>query len=101
MLLVVLGCLVIPALASAHAALIRSAPASDQIVKTSPTGWRSTGRTVPLTPPVQIGGQTIAIRIATVTWTGGRIRPGRSAQFRVRVRVREGSKVRGLAFPAV
>ena len=64
-------------------------------------GWRSTGRTVPLTPPVQIGGQTIAIRIATVTWTGGRIRPGRSAQFRVRVRVREGSKVRGLAFPAV
>lgn len=37
MLLVVLGCLVIPALASAHAALIRSAPASDQIVKTSPT----------------------------------------------------------------
>ncbi len=37
MLLMVLGCLVIPAIASAHAALIRSAPASDQIVKTSPT----------------------------------------------------------------
>jgi periplasmic copper chaperone A len=64
-------------------------------------GWRSTAETVPLTPPVQIGDQTIATRISTVTWTGGRIRPGRSAQFRVRVRVREGSKLRGLAFPAV
>jgi periplasmic copper chaperone A len=64
-------------------------------------GWRSTAGTVPLTPPVQIGDQTIATRVSTVTWTGGRIRPGRSAQFRLRLRVREGSKLRGLAFPAV
>ena len=64
-------------------------------------GWRSTGERVPLTPPVQIGDQTIVTRISTVTWTGGRIHPGRSAQFRLRVRVREGSKLRGLAFPAV
>lgn len=64
-------------------------------------GWRSTAGTVPLTPPVQIGDRTIATRVSTVTWTGGRIRPGRSAQFRLRLRVREGSKLRGLAFPAV
>ena len=64
-------------------------------------GWRSTGEPVPLIPPVQIGDQTIATRVSTVTWTGGRIRPGRSAQFRLRLRVREGSKLRGLAFPAV
>ena len=64
-------------------------------------GWRSTVETVPLTAPVQIGDTTIAMRITRVTWTGGRIRPGRDAQFRLRVRVREGSQLRGLAFPAV
>ena len=64
-------------------------------------GWRSTEDTVPLTAPVRIGDQTIVTRISRVTWTGGRIRPGRSAQFRLRVRVREGSQLRGLAFAAV
>jgi uncharacterized protein YcnI len=64
-------------------------------------GWRSAGTTVPLASPVQIGDEVIATRISRVTWTGGRIRPGRTAQFRLRVRVREGSKPRGLAFPAV
>ena len=36
MLLVALGCLVVPAIASAHAALVRSDPPGDQILKTSP-----------------------------------------------------------------
>ena len=64
-------------------------------------GWRATGQTAPLGSPLQIGGQVVTTRVATVTWTGGRIRPGRSAQFRLRVRVREGSTRRGLAFPTV
>ncbi len=65
------------------------------------TGWRSVGANEPLSPPVQIGGKVVDTRISTVTWSGGRIRPGRRGEFRLRVRVRAGSARRGLAFPTV
>ncbi len=64
-------------------------------------GWRSRGATEPLSPPVQIGDKVVETRTSTVTWSGGSIRPGARAEFRLRVRVRAGSARRGRAFPAV
>ena len=54
-----------------------------------------------LASPVQVGDRVVTTRVATVTWTGGRIRPGQRAEFRLRVRVRKGSKRSGLTFAAV
>lgn len=64
-------------------------------------GWRSFGTTVSLASPVQVGDRVVTTRVATVTWTGGRIRPGQRAEFRLRVRVGKGSKRSGLTFAAV
>ena len=63
-------------------------------------GWRSTGTTEPLSPPLDVDGTVTTSRITTVTWTGD-LAPGKRAQLRLRVRVRQGTPVEGLVFPAV
>lgn len=64
-------------------------------------GWRSRGTTEPLASPVQIGDEVVETRTSTVIWSGGRIRPGRRAAFRLRLLVRSGTRRQGLPFPAV
>ena len=63
-------------------------------------GWRSSGATAPLSPPLDVDGTVTATRITSVTWAGD-LAPGKSAQLRLRVRVRQGTPVTGLVFPAV
>jgi uncharacterized protein YcnI len=64
-------------------------------------GWTHTETTVPLDPPLQVDGVEATTRVTTVTWTGGRLAPGREAEFHLRLAVAEGTKRTGLAFPAV
>jgi uncharacterized protein YcnI len=64
-------------------------------------GWTHTEQTIPLDPPLRIGGAEIATRVSTVTWTGDRIPPGQEADFRLRVTVAQGTTRTGLVFPAV
>jgi uncharacterized protein YcnI len=76
----------------------------DNVVRTRVpdlAGWTHTETTVPLDPPLRVDGVEVASRVTTVTWTGGRIAPGREAEFRLRLAVAEGTKRTGLAFPAV
>jgi periplasmic copper chaperone A len=63
-------------------------------------GWRSSGATEPLSPPLEVDGTVRSTRISTVTWTGD-LAPGKRAELRLRVRVRQGTPLTGLAFPAV
>jgi uncharacterized protein YcnI len=64
-------------------------------------GWTHTETTVPLDPPLRVAGVVATTRVTTVTWSGGRLAPGREAEFRLRLAVAEGTKRTGLAFPAV
>jgi periplasmic copper chaperone A len=63
-------------------------------------GWRRTVEMVELDQPIEVEGERVTERIDTVTWSGGRIRPGEFQEFGVSFRTPEepGSE---LAFPAV
>lgn len=63
-------------------------------------GWRRAVKMVELDPPIDVEGEQVTERIDTVTWSGGRIRPGEFQEFGVSFRTPEepGSE---LAFPAV
>jgi uncharacterized protein YcnI len=76
----------------------------DNVVRTRVpdiAGWTHTETTVPLDPPLQVDGVEATTRVTTVTWSGGRLAPGREVEFRLRLAVAEGTKRTGLAFPAV
>jgi periplasmic copper chaperone A len=66
----------------------------------SKPGWKRTITTAKLSPPITVEGETTSERIATVTWQGGKIRPGEFDEFGLSAKVpaREGTK---LTFPAV
>lgn len=76
----------------------------DNVVRTrvpNLAGWTHTETSVPLAPPLLVAGVVVASRVTTVTWTGGRLVPGREAAFRLRLAVADGTKRTGLAFPTV
>jgi uncharacterized protein YcnI len=64
-------------------------------------GWRRTVKMKQLNPPLEIEGEEISEKINTVTWTGGRIRPGEFQEFGVSFQVPEDAVGTALAFPAV
>jgi uncharacterized protein YcnI len=63
-------------------------------------GWERTVETERLDEPVEVSGQDVQERIASVTWSGGRIRPGEFEEFGLTARIpeEEGGE---LTFPAV
>jgi periplasmic copper chaperone A len=63
-------------------------------------GWRRTVKMVQLDEPIDDEGEQITERIDTVTWSGGRIRPGEFQEFGMSFQVPEeaGSE---MTFPAV
>ncbi len=64
-------------------------------------GWRRTVKMARLDEPIDDEGEQITERIHTVTWTGGRIRPGEFQEFGVSFQVPEEQPGTELAFPAV
>jgi uncharacterized protein YcnI len=64
-------------------------------------GWNRTVRMARLDEPIDDEGERITERIDTVTWTGGRIRPGEFQEFGVSFQVPEEDPGTELAFPAV
>jgi uncharacterized protein YcnI len=63
-------------------------------------GWRRTIEMEPLDQPIEEEGERITEHIATVTWTGGRIRPGEFEEFGVSFQVPE-TPGEELAFPSL
>jgi uncharacterized protein YcnI len=63
-------------------------------------GWRRTVKMVKLDKPIEVEGEQVTERIDTVTWSGGRIRPGEFQEFGVSFRTPSKQGVE-LAFPAV
>jgi uncharacterized protein YcnI len=63
-------------------------------------GWKRTVEMQTLAEPVEIFGQQITERIASVTWTGGAIGPGEFDEFGLTARIPEGAG-QELVFPAV
>ena len=65
-------------------------------------GWRRTVEMEQLDEPIEEEGEEpITERLATVTWSGGRIRPGEFQEFGVSFQVPEDAVGRSLAFPAI
>jgi uncharacterized protein YcnI len=65
-------------------------------------GWQRTVKMAQLDEPIDAEGEQITERIDTVTWTGGRIRPGEFQEFGVSFQVPEDAEPgTALAFPAV
>ncbi len=64
-------------------------------------GWERTVKMAQLDEPIDDEGEQITERIDTVTWTGGRIRPGEFQEFGVSFQVPEVEPGTALAFPAV
>lgn len=64
-------------------------------------GWRRTVKMVELAEPIDDEGEQITERIDTVTWSGGRIRPGEFQEFGVSFQVPEEQPGTELAFPAI
>ena len=65
-------------------------------------GWQRTVKMAQLDEPIDDEGEQITERIDTVTWTGGRIRPGEFQEFGVSFQVPEDAEPgTALAFPAV
>ena len=64
-------------------------------------GWQRTVKMAQLDEPIDDEGEQITERIDTVTWTGGRIRPGEFQEFGVSFQVPEVEPGTALAFPAV
>lgn len=63
-------------------------------------GWKRSVEMEKLDQPVEIFGDRITERIATVTWTGGSIAPGELDEFGMTARMPEGGRGE-LVFPAV
>ena len=63
-------------------------------------GWKRTVKMVELDEPIDVEGEQVTERIDTVTWSGGRIRPGEFQEFGVSFRTPEEPDTE-LAFPAV
>ena len=63
-------------------------------------GWKRTVKMVELDQPIDVEGEQVTERIDTVTWSGGRIRPGEFQEFGVSFRTPEEPDTE-LAFPAV
>jgi periplasmic copper chaperone A len=63
-------------------------------------GWRRTVEMAKLDEPLEIEGERITEKIDTVTWSGGRIRPGEFQEFGVSFRTPNEPGAE-LAFPAV
>jgi periplasmic copper chaperone A len=64
-------------------------------------GWNRTVKMARLDEPIDDEGEQITERIDTVTWSGGRIRPGEFQEFGVSFQVPEEQPGTELAFPAV
>jgi periplasmic copper chaperone A len=64
-------------------------------------GWRRTVKMARLDEPIDDEGEQITERIDTVTWSGGRVRPGEFQEFGVSFQVPEEQPGTDLAFPAV
>jgi uncharacterized protein YcnI len=64
-------------------------------------GWNRTVEMAQLDEPIDDEGEQITERIDTVTWSGGRIRPGEFQEFGVSFQVPEEQPGTELAFPAV
>jgi uncharacterized protein YcnI len=63
-------------------------------------GWRRTVTMADLDEPIEVEGERVTERIDTVTWSGGRIRPGEFEEFGVSFRTPNEPGTE-LAFPAV
>ena len=63
-------------------------------------GWKRTVTMAKLDPPVQVFGEMVTERVATVTWSGGRIGPGEFDEFGVSAHVPDASGD-VLTFPAL
>jgi periplasmic copper chaperone A len=63
-------------------------------------GWKRTITTAKVDPPIELFGETISERVATVTWAGGRIAPGEFDEFGVSAKV-PNAEGRTLVFPAL
>jgi uncharacterized protein len=75
----------------------------DQVISASfqpVEGWKRTVKMAKLDEPIEDEGERITEKIDTVTWTGGRIRPGEFQEFGISFQVPDdpGST---LAFPAI
>ena len=65
-------------------------------------GWKRTVKMAKLDEPIDDEGEQITERIDTVTWSGGRIRPGEFQEFGVSFQVPEDVEPgTALAFPAI
>jgi periplasmic copper chaperone A len=64
-------------------------------------GWKRTVKMARLDEPIDDEGEQITERIDTVTWSGGRIRPGEFQEFGVSFQVPEEPPGTELAFPAI
>ncbi|MGH2946996.1 MAG: YcnI family protein [Solirubrobacteraceae bacterium] len=64
-------------------------------------GWEREVEMAELDEPIDDEGEQITERIDTVTWTGGRIRPGEFQEFGVSFQVPEVEPGTELAFPAI
>jgi periplasmic copper chaperone A len=62
-------------------------------------GWRRTVTMERLDPPIEVFGETITERIASVTWTGGSIGPGEFDEFGMSARMP--AQTGELVFPAL
>jgi uncharacterized protein YcnI len=63
-------------------------------------GWRRTVKMAKLDEPIDVEGEQVSEKIDTVTWSGGRIRPGEFEEFGVSFRTPNEPGAE-LAFPAV
>lgn len=64
-------------------------------------GWQRTVKMARLDQPIEEEGERITERIDTVTWSGGRIRPGEFEEFGVSFQVPEVEPGTELAFPSL
>ncbi len=64
------------------------------------SGWQRTVTTERLRPPQKVFGETIRERVATVTWSGGRIGPGEFDEFGISAKL-PNSPGAGFSFPAL
>jgi periplasmic copper chaperone A len=64
-------------------------------------GWQRTVKMARLDQPIEEEGERITERIDTVTWSGGRIRPGEFQEFGVSFQVPEVEPGNELAFPSL
>jgi periplasmic copper chaperone A len=64
-------------------------------------GWQRTVKMARLDQPIEEEGERITERIDTVTWSGGRIRPGEFQEFGVSFQVPEVEPGTELTFPSV